>query len=200
MEQEGERVKWERIAPRRVLRATPVDCRWNAPRTMAGSLDRRPRASHVPLVIREPEAGLLETAAPTVTVAAVREIDARQRIGVLVSRLAALAVDDELLVVFGSGARPRHQYMIDELRGRLPRHDVVAMHVRHRHDRLLRDAATVERLLELGSLPVVVTPTATMHAVTAEIASYLRADRVLRTTTGADLYQVWQRHPEPSVN
>jgi len=48
----------------------------------------------------------------------------------------------------------------------------------------------------------VVTSAAGMHDVTAEIASYLRADRVLRvlrTVDGADLYQVWERRPEPSL-
>jgi hypothetical protein len=138
-----------------------------------------------------------------VTVAAIREGDARWHPEALVERLAELAVDDELLVVFGCGNRPRHHTMVAELRGRLPRHDVVALHVRHRHGELLRDAAEVERLLDAGSLPVVVTPAAVMHDVTAEIASYLRADRVLRvlrTTGGADLYQVWGRRPETCVS
>ena len=76
------------------------------------------------------------------------------------------------------------------------------MDVRHRDDDLLRDAATVERLLDIGSLPVVITLGTALSGVTAGIASFLRADRVLRTTTGADLYQVWQRHAEvaPCVN
>ena len=54
-----------------------------------------------------------------------------------------------------------------------------------------------------GSLPVVITSAATMHDVTAEVSSYLRADRVMRassTVSGADLYQVWRRHPVPSTN
>jgi len=54
----------------------------------------------------------------------------------------------------------------------------------------------VERLLDAGNLPVVVTPAAALHDVTAEIASYLRADRVLRVLR-TELHQVWQR---PSVN
>ncbi|MFF5291138.1 hypothetical protein [Paractinoplanes globisporus] len=160
--------------------------------------------SHVPMVIREPEAGWWEAQArATVTVAEVRESDAAWHPEMVMSHLAALAVDDELLVVFGSHVRSVQHAMVADLRSRLPRHEVVAMRVRHRHGDLLRDAATVERLLDAGSLPVVVTPIAAMHDVTAEIASYLRADRVLRvlrTLEGAELCPVWERHPEPSVN
>jgi len=60
----------------------------------------------------------------------------------------------------------------------------------------------VERLLDSGGVPVVVTPSNAMPDVTDEIASYLRADRVLRllqTTAGAEFRQVWHR-VEPSVN
>lgn len=187
---------WQRFTARRALTATPVECRWGTRGTT-----RRPRASHVPLVIREPEAGWWEEQTrATVTVAAVREGDAAWHPDLLLARLAALAVDDELLVVFGSGARSVQHAMVTDLRARLPRHEIVALRVRHRHDDLLRDAATVERLLDAGSLPVVVTPVTALHDVTAEIASFLRADRVLRVTAGAELCQVWQRQPEPSVN
>jgi len=178
-----------------------MDCRWGS-RGIAPA--QRSRASHVPLVIREPEASWWEVQArSSVTVAAVREGDAGSHPEMVVARLAELAVDDEFLVVFGSGARAVQHNLIAELRASLPRHEVVTMHVRHRHGHLLRDAATVERLLDAGSLPVVMTSSAGMHDVTAEIASYLRADRVLRvlhTVDGADLYQVWERLPEPSVN
>jgi hypothetical protein len=61
----------------------------------------------------------------------------------------------------------------------------------------------VEGLLDAGRLPVVVTPANAMHDVTAEIASYLRADRVLRllqTSAGADFREVWHRRLEPDVN
>jgi RNA-binding protein YhbY len=155
-------------------------------------------------VIREPEASWWEVQArSSVTVAAVREGDAGWHPEMVVARLAQLAVDDELLVVLGSGDRSVQHNLIAELRASLPRHEVVTVHVRHRHGQLLRDAATVERLLDAGSLPVVMTSAAGMHDVTAEIASYLRADRVLRvlpTADGADLCQVWERRPEPSVN
>lgn len=154
----------------------------------------RPR--HTPLIIREPEAGWWQAQArASVTVAAVREGDDWHPEMVL-ARLAEVATDDELLVVLGSSGRSHQHAMVTDLRTLLPRHEVVAVRVRHRHGELLRGAATVERLLDDGSLPIVVTPVAAMHEVTAEIASYLRADRVLRvlhTDDGADLYQVWRR-------
>ncbi|WP_030439892.1 hypothetical protein [Actinoplanes subtropicus] len=166
--------------------------------------------SHVPLVVREPEAGWwaaqqagTRQAGSSVTVAAVRERDAAWHPEMVMSRLAALAADRELLVVFGSNVRSVQHSMAAGLRARLPRQEVVAMRVRHRHGEMLRDAAIVERLLDAGSLPVVVTPVAALLDVTAEIASYLRADRVLRvlrTLEGADLCQVWQRRREPSLN
>jgi hypothetical protein len=178
-----------------------MDCRWGA----GGSAPaQRSRASHVPLVIREPEASWWDVQArSSVTVAAVREGDAGWHPEVVVARLAELATDEELLVVFGSGARSVQHQLIAALRRCLPRHEVVAVPVRHRHGQLLRDAATVEGLLDAGRLPVIVTPAPAMHDVTAEIASYLRADRVLRvlhTADGADLYRVWERHPEPSLS
>ena len=65
-----------------------------------------------------------------------------------------------------------------------------------------RQAVTLERALDAGSLPVVVTAPGVLHDVTAEISSLVRADRVLRvfgTATGAGLHQVWRRR-EPCVN
>lgn len=181
--------------------ATPVEDRWGSGGTGTARLGRQPRSPHVRLVVREPEAGLLEAtepdvpaAAPAVTVAAIQEGDAGWQSEAVVSRLAELAAAAELLVVLGSDTGHRHQAMIAALRADLPRREVVAVPVRHRHGELLRDAAAVERLLDAGSLPVVVTPAAAMHDVTAEIASYLCADRVLRTAGGADLYPVWRRH------
>jgi len=159
------------------------------------------------MVVREPETGWWgaqeQAAGSSVTVAAVREGDAAWHPEMVMSRLATLATDQELLVVFGSNARSVQHSMVADLRARLPRHEIVALRVRHRHGEMLRDAAAVERLLDAGSLPVVVTPVSAMLDVTAEIASYLRADRVLRvlrTLEGAELCQVWQRRPELSLN
>lgn len=158
----------------------------------------------MPLVIREPEAeGWGVRTRATVTVAAVREGDAAWHPERVLKRLAEQAADDELLVIFGSNGRALHNAVVAELRHRLPQREVVTVAVRHRHGQLLRDAANVEGLLDAGRLPVVVTPANAMHDVTAEIASYLRADRVLRllqTSAGADFREVWHRRLEPDVN
>jgi precorrin-6B methylase 1 len=153
------------------------------------------------MVVREPEAGWWEAQArATVTVVAVFEGDTCH--SDVVARLAEVATDDELLVVFGSSARSVQHWLVAELRARLPRRVVLPMRVRHRHDDLLPAAAIVEELLNAGRLPVVVTSPTAMHDVTAEIASYLRADRVLRvlgSDEGADLYAVWRRQTAQAV-
>ena len=190
---------WQRLTTRLALTAIPVDY----PPAIGAAASHR-RRGHVPLVVREPESGCGETQSrSTVTVAAVREGDAGCHPEAVVERLAELAAADALLVVFGSGARSAQHAMLAQLRRATPRREVVAVNSRHRHDEVLRDAATVERLLDAGSLPVVVTPVAALHDIPAEIASYLRADRVLRVMHNAfwtDLCPVWQRHAEPCVN
>ena len=198
---------WQRISAQRTLAARNGG-RWTI-RRAPGRHERRSRPAHVPpVVFREPEADWWAAPAdadePGVTVAVVREWEAGPETEAVVAHLARLAVDDELLVVLGSGSYRRrgHDAVIAGLRGRLPRHDVVAVPFQ-RPGGDPGGAAAVERFLEAGSLPVVVTSAAAAHDVTAEISSYLRADRVLRTvrtTTGVDLDQVWRRHPEPSVN
>jgi hypothetical protein len=204
---------WHRTGAHRAI-ATQGD--GGRPRRLrAWRRQRRSRVAPMPrLVIREPEESWWATqdewdeaaATPlgaTTTVAAFSDRDADTD-GV-VARLAELAVADELLIVFGSafGARPGQQAVLAGLRSRLPRHHVVAVHVQHRGADMRKHAAVLERFLEVGSLPVVVTASAAMHDVTAEISSYVQADRVLRvfsSTTGPDLYSVWRRQPEPCVN
>ena len=168
---------WQRFTARRALIAEPVETPWGA-----GCGARRPR--HVPLVVREPETSWWEIGTrSTVTVATVRESDAYWRPEAVVSQLAELATEDELLVVFGSNGRAVQHTLVAGLRRLLPAHEVTPVYVRHRHGQLLRDAATVEHLLDAGGVPVVVTPANALRDVIAEITSYLRADRVLRTTT-----------------
>src|SRR4051812_39409902 len=134
-------LNWRRLWARRTLTEVPVGCGGSAPR------------AHAPLVVREPETQWwAEQSRSTMTVAAVRESEAFALAG-----LAALAAEDELLVVLGSGRRAVQHAIVQGLRNHLPRHDIVALVVRHRHGDLLRDAARVERLLDLGSLPVVIT-------------------------------------------
>jgi len=208
-------VIWQRIGAHR------APALHGAGRRTAGDLpaSRHEQRSQVALaprpVIREPEASwwaiqaeldeqmATPSAGPTMTIAVLQEREAES--DAVVARLAALAVADELLVIFGSTSSPEQGQhpVVAGLRGHLPRHDVVAVHVRHRGADIRRHAATLDRLMDGGSLPVVVTAPAAMHHVTAEISSYVRADRVLRvfrTSTGADLFQVWRRQPEPAVN
>jgi hypothetical protein len=181
----------------------------------AGRTRRLARAPRV--VIREPESSWWATqdeacdaderpSESSVTVAMVGQSDAGHDPEQVVTRLAELAVDDELLVVYVSEppSRPGHHAVLDGLRGRLPRHDVIELHM-GRPDQAVRRTAAValERYLADGSLPVVVTAASAARDLTAEISSYLRADRVLRvsrTPEGAELHQVWRREPVPSIN
>jgi hypothetical protein len=156
-------------------------------------------------MVREPEQGWWDAqeefgdaggGTSTVTVAAVHDWEAGRDAEAVATRLAELAVDDELLVVFGADGpgRPAHRAMVADLRQRLPRHDVVALAARPELGHLLA------RLLEAGSLPVVLTDAGGMHDLTAQLACLVRADRVVRvfrTPTGAGLYPVWSR---PSLN
>ena len=89
---------WQRFMAPRALTAIPVECTRG-----------RETSSHVPLVVREPEAGwwAAQQIGSSVTVAAVREGDTAGHPQMVMSRLAALATDEELLVVFGSNAQLR---------------------------------------------------------------------------------------------
>jgi hypothetical protein len=176
--------------------------------------------AHVPrVIIREPETGwwraqdawdtwqepsqpAAECDAPVVTIAVVGDSETSWNTDAVVFRLARLAVTDELVVVYGHRG-PGHHAVLTGMRGRLPRHHIVDVHVR-RPAEVRQDAGTaLKRLVEEGSVPVVVTTLEAMHSITAEISSRLRADRVLRvfrTSAGADLHQVWHRRPTPIVN
>jgi hypothetical protein len=216
-------VIWQGIPAQRARAAAHRGGWWTNRRATAR---RRAQLAHgSPVVIREPESAWWDAQAEpiepaahplrgdpsgegSVTVAVVGEAETGWNTDAVVSRLAELAVIDELLVVYGSGSRhrpgPGHRAVMAGLRGRLPRHHVIALHMRHCDYGLRPEAvAALENLLENGSLPVVITTAAAMHDVTAEVSSYLRADRVMRascTVTGADLYQVWRRHPVLSAN
>ena len=188
-----------RFTTRRRLTADPEDLPWGAGNGAATR--RRPR---LPLIVREPEAGWYAVRPrATVTVAAVREQDAAEHPEWVAERLAEVAAGEALLVVLGFDGRALRATVEDGLCRRLPRRDVVTVPVGHVDGRLLHDAATVEELLDAGRLPLVVTGAGAMLDVTAAIASYLRADRVLRVlpgAVGADLCPVWQRRPEPDLN
>jgi MFS transporter, NNP family, nitrate/nitrite transporter len=145
----------------------------------------------------EPEPG------PTaMTVAVVGESDTDGGPAAVVTCLAELAASDELVVVYGSdeSVRPlaRARAFAAGLRERLPRYNVVAVPVALHGGVWERDAAALSELVEVGTVPIAVTPTADLHGVAAELSTYLHADRVLRASftpaTGADLRQVWTRN------
>jgi hypothetical protein len=156
-----------------------------------------------PPIIREPEGGWWEhdDCDAAMTVAVVGDTGTRAGTEAMVSRLAELAVHDELLIVYGAGAwsPSGHHAVLAGLRGHLPRHHLVTVHVDVHRGGLRRDAAAaLAQFVEDGSLPVVVTPAAAVPGVAAEISSYLRADRVLRVA-GADLQHVWRRRAPATV-
>src|SRR4051794_33694175 len=95
-----------------------------------------------------------ETSPTRITIAIVDEPKTRSHATEVVTRLAALAVDDELSVIYGSNSGVSS--LLTRLRERLPRYTVVALHVAA--GGLGRDADLLDELVETGSLPVVVTP------------------------------------------
>jgi hypothetical protein len=87
--------------------------------------------------------------------------------------------------------------LVTGLRDRLPRHRVVAVRVGLHTGSLGRDAALFGEFVESGAVAIAVTPTEDLRGVTAELSTYLRADRVLMVSytlaAGADLHEVWGR-------
>ncbi|SNY54825.1 hypothetical protein SAMN05421748_115167 [Paractinoplanes atraurantiacus] len=152
--------------------------------------------------VREPESGwwsaLPESEPPlawvgSVTIAVVGEAETRWGTGAVVARLAELAATDELVIVYGAQhwPGPGARSVVAGLRGHLPRHDVVAVPAPG-----YRGSAALAPLVEGGSLPVVTVPDPFVHDVTAELASGLGADRVVRfrrTVEGVEMHQVWSR-------
>jgi MFS family permease len=120
----------------------------------------------------------------------------------VVGRLAELAMSDELIVVYGADESPRPRrtsnVLLDGLRYRLPRHQVVAVPVAAGGS-ALGLAAPIGEFVEAGTVPIAVTPTADARGVAAEVCSYLRADRLLMVhytpAVGAGLDEVWRRGP-----
>jgi hypothetical protein len=168
---------------RRARRSRPVE------RPSTGHRPEPARSQYLP--------GISATA---LTVVIVDHWDVRWDATSVVTRLADLAVNDELVVVFGSNERrpgPHAPIVTAGLRERLPRHDVVALHVADANPDVLRRGATlVGEFLEIGSLPIVVTRAAVVGEVAERLAVQLGADRILAvscTTGGADLFHVWPR-------
>jgi hypothetical protein len=138
------------------------------------------------------------------TIVIVGESETRQGVAAVVAGLAGLAVNDELLVIFGADeCRPADECqpgpdgnaVVSGLRGRLPRYNVVALHVTPHIGALEREAAVLDEFLEIGSLPVVLTQASAVRDIAAELSSYLGADRILSVsynqTSGTEMHPVW---------
>jgi hypothetical protein len=135
---------------------------------------------------------------PTVlTIAVVDGSDTRLGAAAVVARLAELATNDELVVVYGDDAetpsRDGAHALAAGLRDRLPRHSVVTVRVAQDVQTLGRDALLLAEYVEAGTLAVAVTPAADMRTVASDLALYLHADRVLTVSytpaDGAELHQ-----------
>jgi hypothetical protein len=116
------------------------------------------------------------------TIAMVGESASRCGTSDTVVNLAKLAVTDELVVVYGTDEQRSRfgvQPIVAHLRDTLPRHTVVVLYAAPHNGSLRREAALLDELLELGCLPIVVAPIASVLDVAAELHHLLRADRVL---------------------
>jgi NNP family nitrate/nitrite transporter-like MFS transporter len=139
-----------------------------------------------------------EPSPTAMTIAVVDQADTGLGAAAVVARLAELATNDELVVVYGADGQMRPgvdaQVMAAGLRDRLPRHSVVAVRVGEDVDQLGRDALLLHEYIDAGALAIAVTPAAAMGTVAADLSLYLQADRVLRVSftpaTGAMLHQV----------
>jgi hypothetical protein len=132
------------------------------------------------------------------TIVITRASDIRRGAAALVARLAELAVNDEVLVVCGANDHhtPDADALTSGLRRRLPRHDVVALNIAPHDGAPRRIATLVSEFMEIGSLPVLVTPATAVRDIVAELSTQLHADRVLSLScraAGADLRQIWAR-------
>ncbi|MCA2215962.1 MFS transporter [Jidongwangia harbinensis] len=127
-----------------------------------------------------------EPSPTAMTIALVGEADTLLGAAAVVARLAELATSDELVVVYGADERARTrtgpQAIAAGLRGRLPRHSVVAVRVGRDTAELGRDALELGEYVDAGALAIAVTPTAQMSMVAADLSLYLQADRVLRVS------------------
>jgi hypothetical protein len=157
---------------------------------------RAPDAEIVPI---RPSECRLDFDNSALTIVITLASDVRLGAPAMVARLAELAVFDELLVVCGSTDHNGSDAnaLTVGLRRRLPRHEVVTLQIApHAGASPHRGAALINEFLEVGSLPIVVTPVVAVRDVVAELTSYLHADRVLSlscTATGANLRQLWAR-------
>jgi NNP family nitrate/nitrite transporter-like MFS transporter len=139
-----------------------------------------------------------ESSPTAMTVAVVDESDTRLGAAAVVARLAELATSDELLVVYGADERARPRVsalvLVAGLRGRLPRHSVVAVPVAQDAGALGRDALLLGEYVDAGALAIAITPTVDVRSVAADLCLFLQADRILTVSytraQGAQVHQV----------
>lgn len=141
----------------------------------------------------------------TLTVAVLDEADTRYGTAALVTRLADLAVRDELVVVYGSDAPPpvrEDNPVLAGLRDRLPRHRIVAIRAGSDGATIGTGTALVSDAIESGAVALAITPTTSVPGIAAQLSSLLHADRVLKVTyslaAGAHQDPVWNRATSPT--
>jgi len=148
----------------------------------------------------ELDAGWSGATSATLTIAVVGQAPTRSGTADVVTRLAQLAVTDELLVVYAlddheQSTGPR--VVVAGLRILLPRHSVVTLNVSPFNGSLDPDGALLEELMEIGSTPIVLTPRLAVPAVVGELCDRLAADSVLSmactATGGVEFYETWRR-------
>jgi hypothetical protein len=142
----------------------------------------------------------LDVGSTVMTIVMVAPCEIRRGRSSLVERLAGLAMTDELVVVCGSDGQELDSEicsLVARLRRLLPLHTIVALDVASCGTMAKRNGAVLDELMEVGSLPIVVTPARYVLDVAAEIYGHLNADRVVRVlhtrAGGIRLWQVWRR-------
>jgi hypothetical protein len=120
----------------------------------------------------------LDAGQTAMTIAMVGAADTHWGTADVVACLAELAATDELVVVVESDPHS----IVAGLRDVLPRHTVVSLYVAPRPGHIGRDAEQVDTLLDLGSLPIVVTQMGAATAIAADLYDLLAADRMLRVS------------------
>lgn len=143
---------------------------------------------------------------PATSIVVVGDVASDLGAAAVVSSLAEMATHDELVVVYGPRTPARRlspNSLVTAVRDQLPRHSVSAVRVDSDAGSLPFNAVVVGEYLQAGKVAVVLTAAPDLTTVSATLASYLHADRVLRLSYtpagGPDLRQMWARGPAAAV-